>query len=163
MGEMRNAYKISVGKPLACVWFLSRARWIQFTPSNPISMRSILILSSHFWLDRPSCLFLRLVRQKYFLYPHACYMSYPPILLDLIAVFSIRQRFDNCMNSDLVLLRFAHVMPPVRINDEWSWLLYQMPAAFLLMLITCESAPSVGRLSEAEWQSYYERDHQVRP
>jgi hypothetical protein len=36
----------------------TRARWIQFVPPNPVSLRSILILPSHLWLSHPSCLFL---------------------------------------------------------------------------------------------------------
>jgi hypothetical protein len=39
-------------------WSLSWARWIQFTPSHPISLRSILLLSSHLRLGLPSGLFL---------------------------------------------------------------------------------------------------------
>jgi hypothetical protein len=35
-------------------WSLSWARSIQFTPTHPISLRSILILSYHLWLGRPS-------------------------------------------------------------------------------------------------------------
>jgi hypothetical protein len=35
-------------------WTLSSSSWIQFTPSIPISLRSILILSSHLHLGFPS-------------------------------------------------------------------------------------------------------------
>jgi hypothetical protein len=38
-------------------WSLSWARWIQFAPSHPISLRSALILSSHLWVDLPSGFF----------------------------------------------------------------------------------------------------------
>jgi len=41
----------------ACNWHLSWASWIHFTPSQPISLGSILILSSHQRLGLPSCLF----------------------------------------------------------------------------------------------------------
>jgi hypothetical protein len=37
-------------------WFLSWARWIQSTPAHPISLRHILILSSHLRLGFTSCL-----------------------------------------------------------------------------------------------------------
>ncbi|KDR20837.1 larval cuticle protein 16/17-like [Zootermopsis nevadensis] len=33
-------------------------------------------------------------------------------------------------------------------------------SAVLLVLATTESAPSIGRLSEAEWESYHETNHQ---
>jgi hypothetical protein len=36
---------------------LSWARWVQFTPSNPISLRSIVTLSSHLYLGLLSSLF----------------------------------------------------------------------------------------------------------
>jgi hypothetical protein len=39
--------------------------------------------------------------------------------------------------------------------------LYQMSALFLLVS-TQESSPSVSRLSQVEWESYQEMDHQVR-
>jgi len=35
-------------------WLLSWSRWIQSTPSNPISLTSILTLSSHPWQGLPS-------------------------------------------------------------------------------------------------------------
>jgi hypothetical protein len=38
-------------------WSLSWATWIQFTPSHPIYLRSILILSSHVRLRLPSGVF----------------------------------------------------------------------------------------------------------
>jgi len=40
-----------------CHWPLSWARWIQSTPSHAISLRSILMLSSHLWLGHPNGLF----------------------------------------------------------------------------------------------------------
>jgi hypothetical protein len=39
--------------------------------------------------------------------------------------------------------------------------LYQM-SALLLLVSTSESSPSVSRLSQVEWESYQEMDHQVR-
>jgi hypothetical protein len=65
-------------------WSLSWDRWIQFTPSKPISLRSILMLSSHLRLGLPSFPSL-LVSGRNCLYishlSHACYMTrpfYPP-------------------------------------------------------------------------------------
>jgi hypothetical protein len=47
-------------------WTLSWASWIQFAPTTPISLRSILMLFSHLCLGPVSTC------------PYACYMSYPP-------------------------------------------------------------------------------------
>jgi hypothetical protein len=61
-------------------WSLSWARSIQSIPSHPISLRSILILSTHQRLGPPSCL-LWLSHQYPICIPrllHSCYMAYPP-------------------------------------------------------------------------------------
>jgi len=71
-------------------WSLSWARWIQSTPSHPISPRSILILSSHIRLGIPSGLFVSGFPTKIF-YPfqkssiRAAFLAHL-ILLDFIIV-----------------------------------------------------------------------------
>jgi hypothetical protein len=54
-------------------WTLSWATWIQSTPSYPISVRSILILSSYLCLYLPSGLFLScfpiIILYAFFLFP----------------------------------------------------------------------------------------------
>jgi hypothetical protein len=49
----------------------------------------------------------------------------------------------------------------VSIVFKYFIFFYQM-SAVLLLILTSESAPSVARLSQAEWESYHELDHQVR-
>jgi hypothetical protein len=39
---------------------------------------------------------------------------------------------------------------------------FRQMSAVLLLMFSSDSAPTDGRLSEAEWQSYNEMDHQVR-
>jgi hypothetical protein len=61
-------------------WFLSSARCIHSTPSHPIFLRSILILSSHLGLGLPHGLFHSgfWTRILYaFLISHMCYMTHP--------------------------------------------------------------------------------------
>jgi hypothetical protein len=59
---------------------LSWARWIQSTPSHPISLKSIPILASHLRLDLPGDSSFQVFRPKFcmnFSY-HTCYMPHPP-------------------------------------------------------------------------------------
>jgi hypothetical protein len=52
---------------------LSWARCIQSTPSHPVFIRSILILSSHLRLDLPSVLFISALKQKCYIHFASCY------------------------------------------------------------------------------------------
>jgi hypothetical protein len=64
----------------ACHWTLSWARWNQFDQSVLISLRSILMLSSHLRLDLPSGLLpsdLPTKTPQTSSPPHACHMSRP--------------------------------------------------------------------------------------
>jgi hypothetical protein len=73
----------------ACQWPLSLPRWNQSTP-HPVSLRSILILSSHLELCLPSGLSLYVFQPKYFVLvlflisPMRATCPAHPILLDLI-------------------------------------------------------------------------------
>jgi len=61
-------------------WSLNSVRWIQYTPSHPISLRSILISMSHLCLGLPSCIFFQdfLTKILYALLSSPmCYMSCP--------------------------------------------------------------------------------------
>jgi hypothetical protein len=62
-------------------WNLSWASWIHFTPSLPILLRSILMLSSHLCLGLPSGLFPLGLHQNPVntsSFPQVCQMSCPP-------------------------------------------------------------------------------------
>jgi hypothetical protein len=61
-------------------WNLSWASWIQFTPSIPISLRSILMLSSHVRYVLPVVSYLRASRPKpcKYLSPSPCMPHVPP-------------------------------------------------------------------------------------
>jgi hypothetical protein len=64
----------------ACQWSLFWARWIRSICSHPISLRSILILSSHLYLGFWMVLPFRLSNQRTVCISHiydACYMSHP--------------------------------------------------------------------------------------
>jgi hypothetical protein len=62
-----------------CPWSLSLARCIHVTPSHPLSLRCILILSSHIQLGVLSSLFPSgfTARILYAFVSHACYMFHP--------------------------------------------------------------------------------------
>jgi hypothetical protein len=61
-------------------WYLSWARWIQCTPSHPVSLRFILMISSHLCLDFLHglfhCGFLTIILYA-FLTSSVCYMPCP--------------------------------------------------------------------------------------
>jgi hypothetical protein len=62
-------------------WTLSWASQIQFAPSIPICLTSILMLSSHLRLGLPTGFFPSGPQPKackQLSLPHACYMSHPP-------------------------------------------------------------------------------------
>jgi hypothetical protein len=81
--------KFSVVFTRARHWSLSWIRRIQSTPSHPISLRSILISSSHLRLIIPSGLFLQVFQPKYCMHfsssscMHAIYYTHLN-LLDLM-------------------------------------------------------------------------------
>jgi len=75
----------------ACQWSLPWGRWIQSTPSQPISLRSVLILSPYICLRLLSGLFLSFFLTKIlspFLICLLC-VTWPAhlIILDLITLF----------------------------------------------------------------------------
>jgi hypothetical protein len=65
----------------ACHWSLSSARYIQTTPSQPISLPSILFLFSHLHLHPPSGLIPSdFPTEILYSFSHACYMLHSPHL-----------------------------------------------------------------------------------
>jgi hypothetical protein len=60
-------------------WTLFWASWIQFSPLTPVSLRSILMLSTHLLLRLPVVSYLRASQPKPSKHSsHACHMSHPP-------------------------------------------------------------------------------------
>jgi hypothetical protein len=79
-------------------WSLSWARLIQSISLHPISLESILILSSHLRLSLPSVVLPLVSPPKlcmYSSYPHACYIPCPshPDLIILIMFFAKRTNY----------------------------------------------------------------------
>jgi hypothetical protein len=91
-------------------WSLSWARSIQSTPSHPISLRSILILSSRLRLGLPSALFPSGFQLMSYVHPSSCYIpcpSHPPLLdhsnYDVFMMRSLikhRDKFTLCRFPD---------------------------------------------------------------
>jgi hypothetical protein len=71
-------------------WSLSRARLIQYSPSRPVFLRFILILSSHLRLSLPSGLFPSVLPNhnlvRILVYPTCATCPAHPILLNLIVL-----------------------------------------------------------------------------
>jgi hypothetical protein len=61
-------------------WTLSWARWIQSTPSRPISLKSTLILSPIYAYIPKEVFSLEVYQQRilYFSFPHSCYLPCQP-------------------------------------------------------------------------------------
>jgi hypothetical protein len=62
----------------ACHWTLSWASQVQFIPSIPVSLRPILMLSSHLCLGLHSGLLPLGLPTKTFLLPHVCHVPCRP-------------------------------------------------------------------------------------
>jgi hypothetical protein len=97
-------------------WTPLWASWINFTPSYPLLLKSILIIPSQLWLGRPSDLFALGLQSKIRRpnFPRTCHMPYqshPPwflIYFDrsvvcLISVMSAKQRTGYMGKSSFIM------------------------------------------------------------
>lgn len=79
---------------------LSEARSVQSTLSNPVSLRSVLMLFFHLHLGLPSILPYRL-RNQNFVFISPMHMTYPthfiPLYLILLTIFS--EQYNLCSSS----------------------------------------------------------------
>jgi hypothetical protein len=119
-------------------WSLSCAKCIQFAPTHPVSLRSILILSYNLRLGLPSGLFPFRFSDQNFLcishLSHACYMprschSPPPPPPEIqytfpILIFPFTCSFELCegagLSRSLVTLHFVPSSLSLRMTDPES-------------------------------------------
>jgi hypothetical protein len=70
-------------------WSLSWVRWIQSTPSHLISLRLILILSSHLGVRLPSVLFRQVFHQNFYGFPITTIRATFPVQLKLLDLITL--------------------------------------------------------------------------
>jgi len=83
-------------------WPLSWASWTQSTPSYPVSLRSILILSCHLRLGIPSGLFPYSLLIKMYAYITPMRATYPPLIWSCPATV--------CHSTIVHLIRFQAII-----------------------------------------------------
>jgi hypothetical protein len=103
----------------------SWANWIQSTYSHLISLRSILILSSHRRLQNGST--LQVFRMKFYTYSHlSCVLHAPPIVhLDLISLIIFGEEYklrSSLLCEFLSLLVFSPLIGANILHNTGMWL-----------------------------------------
>jgi hypothetical protein len=109
---------------------LTWARWIQSTPSHPISLRSSLMLSSHLRLGLPSGLFPTG-------FPSKILSAFLPCVLQNVGMWHKMQISVISTNFIWKIMRGREYLTKQKENCDWRFARNQMK--MILLCVTCNA------------------------